>query len=142
MIWSTERAWEWYRAQGWIRGYCGYPSNCVNRIALWQEYGHKAVFAQLEREFALAKETGLNAVRTVIQFEVWQKQHDSFMRHLEESFTLADRYGLKVMLVLGNDCTVAKSRWKPAVFGEQPVDWHQRWSARGGLPRGGLSAVG
>ena len=76
MIWSTERAWEWYRAQGWIRGYCGYPSNCVNRIALRQEYGHKAVFDQPEREFALAKETGLNAVRTVIQFEVRQKQHE------------------------------------------------------------------
>ena len=43
MIWSTKRAWEWYRAQGWIRGYCGYPSNCVNRIALWQEYGHEAL---------------------------------------------------------------------------------------------------
>ena len=76
MIWSTERAWEWYRAQEWIRGYCGYPSNCVNRIALRQEYGHKAVFDQPEREFALAKETGLNAVRTVIQFEVRQKQHE------------------------------------------------------------------
>ena len=71
MIWSVERAWEWYRAQGWIRGYCGLPSNCVNGIALWQEDGHEAVFSQLEREFALAKKTGLNAVRVGIPFVVY-----------------------------------------------------------------------
>ena len=59
--WSAERAWEWYRAQKWIRGYCGYPSNCVNRIALWQEFEHHEVFEQLDREFALAEKTGLNA---------------------------------------------------------------------------------
>lgn len=79
--WTTERAWKWYHTQKWIRGYCGCPSNCVNRIALWQEYKHEEVFEQLDREFALAEKTGLNAVRAVLQFEVWQNQHDSFMRH-------------------------------------------------------------
>ena len=30
--WTKEQAWEWYEKQPWIRGWCGYPSNCVNRI--------------------------------------------------------------------------------------------------------------
>ena len=140
--WSAERAWEWYRAQKWIRGYCGYPSNCVNRIALWQEFEHHEVFEQLDREFALAEKTGLNAVRALIQFEVWQKEHDSFMRNLEEYFTLADRHGLKVMLVLGNDCTVAKSRWKPAVFGKQSVDWGYHSGIKGGQHAGDYREAG
>lgn len=134
--WSESQAWDWYRRQGWIRGCGAYPSNCVNRIALWQEYRHDEVFAQLEREFAIARDTGLNAVRAVIQFDVWQAQHDSFMRHLEEYIALADRYGLGVMLVLGNDCTVARSRWKPAVFGEQPVDWGYHSGIKGGQHAG------
>lgn len=140
--WSERRAWEWYRTQNWIRGYCGYPSVCVNRIALWQEYGHEAVFEQVKREFALAKSTGLNAVRAFIQFEVWQKQHDSFMRNLEEYFALADKHGIKVMLGLGNDCTVAKSRWKPVIFGEQRVDWGYHSGIKGGQHAGDYREAG
>ena len=140
--WSKEQAWEWYRAQPWIRGYCGYPSNCVNRIALWQKHKHDEVFAQIDREFSLAKETGFNAIRCVVQFDVWYYEHDSFMSNIEEYFSLADKYGLKVMLVLGNDCTVAKSRWKPAVFGEQNVDWGYHSGINGGQHAGDFSEAG
>lgn len=121
--WTTEQANEWYAKQPWIRGYNGYPSNCVNRIAMWQSFQHEEVFRQIESEFRLAKETGFNAVRAIIQFEVWYYEHDSFMNHLEEYFTLADRYGLRVMLTLGNDCTVPKALMAPIRFGEQHVDW-------------------
>jgi hypothetical protein len=121
--WTPERAWEWYNSRPWIRGFNGYPSNCVNRIAMWQKHNHEAVFQQIEKEFQLAKETGFNAVRAIIQFECWYYEHDSFMAHLEEYLTLAAKYGLGVMLTLGNDCTIPKCDWKPVVFGEQPIDW-------------------
>ncbi|MFR6641821.1 MAG: hypothetical protein ACLUSP_11365 [Christensenellales bacterium] len=67
---SKERAWEWYNAQPWIRGFNGYPSNCVNRVAMWQRYNHKEVFDQIAYEFDIARQTGFNAVRAIIQFEV------------------------------------------------------------------------
>ena len=44
--WTKEQAWSWYEKQPWIRGWCGYPANCVNRIAIWQEYGHAEVAEQ------------------------------------------------------------------------------------------------
>ena len=110
--WSREKAWEWYNSQPWMRGFNGYPSNCVNRIAFWQEYNHEAVFEQIDYEFDLARKTGFNSVRTLIQFEVWLYQHDSFMKHLEEYFTLADKYGIKVMLTIGNDCLVPKELYR------------------------------
>lgn len=140
--WSKEKAWEWYNSQNWIRGFNGYPSNCVNRIAMWQEFKHKDVFEQIEKEFQLAKETGFNAVRTIIQFEVWYYEHDSFMANLEEYFMLADKYGLQVMLTLGNDCTVPKSRWKPVKFGEQPVDWGYHSGTKTGPHTGDYSEAG
>lgn len=140
--WSKERAWQWYNEQPWIRGYNGYPSNCVNRIAMWQEYEHEEVFKQIEYEFNLAKETGFNAVRAIIQFECWYYQHDSFMNNLEEYFTLADKYGLKVMLTLGNDCTVPKEKFKPVVFGKQNVDWGYHSGIKAGPHSAGLVGPG
>ena len=123
--WSKEKVWEWYNSHPWIRGFNGYPSNCVNRIAMWQEYNHEAVAEQIEYEFGLAEETGFNAVRTIIQFELWYYQHDSFMKHLEQYITMAAAHGLGVMLVLGNDCCTPKELYAygPENFGEQKVDW-------------------
>ena len=121
--WTAEQAWDWYEKQPWIRGWCGYPSNCVNRVAMWQAYNHAEVAEQIETEFALAESIGFNAVRAIIQFEVWRFEHDSFMNNLEEYLAAAARHGLGVMLCLGNDCTVPKSRFRTVVFGEQKVDW-------------------
>ena len=140
--WSRERAWAWYDALPWIRGYNGLPSHCVNRIALWQEYGHEEVFREVEENFALARETGFNAVRTIVQFECWKEQHAAFLRHLEEYMTLAAKYGLGVMLTLGNDCTVPLGRWKPAAFGEQKVDWGYHSGIKTGPHTGDYSEPG
>lgn len=140
--WTPEQAWNWYKTQPWIRGFNGYPQNCVNRIAMWQEYNHAAVFEQIKKEFLLAKETGLNAVRAIIQFEVWYCEHDSFMRNLEEYLTLADRYGIKVMLCLGNDCCPPKSEQKPVKFGEQPIDWGWHSGIRKGPHAAGYKEPG
>lgn len=140
--WSKEQAWRWYNDQPWIRGFNGYPSNCVNRIAMWQEFEHKEVFEQIEYEFNLAKETGFNAVRAIIQFECWYYQHDSFMKNLEEYFALADKYGLKVMLTLGNDCTVSKVNFKPVVFGKQHIDWGYHSGIKTGPHSGGTTVPG
>ena len=45
--------------------------------------------------------------------------------NLEEYFTLASKYGLSVMLTLGNDCCVPKELYvfDKDHFGEQKVDW-------------------
>lgn len=121
--WTKEQAWEWYNSQPWIRGYNGFPSNAVNLIALWQSYNHEEIFAQQEREFALAKETGFNATRIQVNLAVWILEHDSFMKNLEEYLTLAAKYGQKVMLIFGGDSLTPKNKWEPPKLGEQKVDW-------------------
>ncbi len=121
--WTKKEAWDWYNSLSWIRGFNGYPSNCVNRIAMWQNYNHEEVAKQIEYEFSLAANTGFNAVRAIIQFECWYYEHDSFMNNLEEYFSLADKYGLKVMLTIGNDCSVPKEVFEKVSFGPQKVDW-------------------
>ncbi len=102
--WTSEKARAWHAAQPWILGYNGYPSNCVNRTAMWQRHGHGEVFAQIAREFDLARDTGFNAVRAIVQFEVWRDERASFLSHVDEYLDLAASRGLRVMLCLGNDC--------------------------------------
>ena len=134
--WSKEKAWEWYNSRPWIRGFNGYPSNCVNRVAFWQSYNHENVAKQIEYEFELAKKTGFNAVRTIIMLEIWLYEHDSFMKNLEEYITLAHKYDIGVMLVFGNDCNVPKEFYSFRL-GEQNVDcgYHS------GIKRGQHSAT-
>lgn len=129
--WSRDKAWEWYNSRPWIRGFNGYPSNCANKVAIWQEYNHDEVERQIEYEFDLAKKTGFNAVRAILSFEVWLYQHDSFMNNLERYLALASKYGIGVMIVLGNDCLVPKELYA-FKLGEQKVDW----GYHSGLKRG------
>ena len=121
--WSKEKAWKWYNNRDWICGYNGLPSLCVNKIALWQKYNHKAIFKELDEEFALANKTGFNAIRISLELFVYYKEHDSYMNHIEEYISLAFKHGIRVMFIFGNDCNVPKSRFKMPKLGKQRVDW-------------------
>ena len=120
--WSVDQAVAWHDAQPWMLGFNGYPSNCVNRTAMWQKHRHDEVFAQIAREFDLARETGFNAVRALVQFEVWRDERAAFLAHLDEYLDLAASRGLRVMLCLGNDCCPPRARYRHAL-GEQSVEW-------------------
>lgn len=121
--WTAERAWDWYRARPWIRGFNYVASDCVNRIEQWQELDHHEKRRTFDREFELAARVGFNAIRSILPYEVWRDQHDGFMERLEDFLATADRHGLKVMIVFGNDCTVPEQHYTPPVLGPQPVDW-------------------
>lgn len=139
--WSKEQAEAWQNARPWIRGYNGLPSNCVNNTALWQQYKHDEVFEQVNYEFELAKNTGFNSVRTIISFELWLYEHDSFMRHLEEYLAAAEKHGLDVMLCIGNDCNVPKEFYSFST-GPQHVDWGYHSGIKRGQHSGTHTAPG
>lgn len=120
--WSPEKAWRWYNARPWIRGCNFMSSDCANRIDQWQEFGFEEKLLTTEREIALCEEIGYNAVRIILEFEVWDRQHDGFMRRLDRYLDVLAKHHIGAMVVLANDCSVPREFWKPAVFGEQPYD--------------------
>lgn len=120
--WTKEQAWSWYNSKPWIRGCNFMSSDCANRIDEWQEFGFEDRFATTAREIELAEAIGYNSVRVILEFEVWDKQHDGFMQRLDRYLTLFWQHGISAMLVLANDCSVPKSLWQPAKFGEQKYD--------------------
>lgn len=120
--WSKEKAWQWYNARPWIRG-CNYmPSDCANRVDEWQEFGFAQRLETAKREIALAEEIGFNSVRIILEFQVWDRQHDGFMQRLDQYLALFAQHGISAMVVLANDCCVPKSKWKPIELGPQPYD--------------------
>ena len=122
--WSKERAWEWYNSHPWIRG-CNYMSaDCANRIDQWQELGFEERFKTTENELVLMKELGFNSVRLILEYAVWEKEHDSFLERFERYIALCAKYGISCMIVLANDCMPPKTElWKMPDVGPQSYDW-------------------
>lgn len=122
MKWTKERAWEWYNARTWIRG-CNYMSaDCANRIDQWQSYGFEERLETTEKELALMAELGYNSVRLILEFIVWDEEHDSFLERFERYISLCSKYGISCMIVLANDCMRPKGL-EVNSLGEQKVDW-------------------
>ena len=104
--WTEEKAWAWYNSKPWIRGCNFIGSDCANRIDQWQEEGFEERLVTAEREMELARETGFNSIRLIVECHVWNEQHDGFMERFERYIDAADRYGLTCCIVLAHDCCV------------------------------------
>jgi len=123
--WTPAQAWAWYDAQPWIRG-CNYmPASAANHLELWQEYGSEARFAEVERELALAEKIGFNTMRVILSqwgFAAWYRDHDGFLRCFERTLAAMHRHGIRMIPVLGNDCSRPKELWELPELGPQKYD--------------------
>lgn len=122
-VWSKERAWEWYNNHNWLRGCNFMSSDCANRIDQWQEEGFEERLKTADEELALAAETGFNSIRIILEFFVWDQQHDGFMERFDRYLETAWKHGISCMVVLGNDCMQPKEYTKPMTLGPQHYDW-------------------
>ena len=123
--WTKEKAWEWYRAQPWIRG-CNYmPASCANRVDQWQALGCEERFAEMERELQVAEEIGFNTLRILVElqgFGVWLADREGFMERFERALAVMARHKMRAIVVLGNDCMRPKSVWRLPKPGPQTFD--------------------
>ena len=95
-------------------------ADCANRVDQWQELGFEERFATTEAELKLMQETGFNSVRLILEYVVWEKEHDSFMERFERYVSLCAKYGISCMIVLANDCMPPKTElWKLPDVGEK-----------------------
>ena len=127
-IWTKEKAWEWYDGRPWLRGCNFMGSDCANRIDQWQKLGFEERLKTADGELALAAETGFNTIRIILEFIVWDREHDGFMERFDRYLETAHRHGISCMVVLGNDCMPPKDEfYRPPEAG--------RPALRLGLPR-------
>ena len=123
--WAREKAWEWYRAQPWIRG-CNYmPASCANRVDQWQELGCEERFAEMDRELEVAEDIGFNTLRLLVElqgFGVWLVDRRGFMDRFERVLSVMARHKMRAIVVLGNDCMRPKRIWQLPKPGPQTFD--------------------
>lgn len=122
--WTKEMIWDWYNARPWMVG-CNYMSaDCANRVDQWQSLGFDERLATVDEELALAAKTGFNTLRLILEFVVWQEEHDQFYQNFDRYLDVCAKHGLSCMIVLANDCMPPKTElWKMPATGVQHYDW-------------------
>jgi hypothetical protein len=104
-VWSKEKAWEWYKQAGVIRG-CNYlPRTAVNATEMWQAntFDSKAI----AEELGWAKSAGYNSVRVFLQYVVWDADAAGLKERVKEFLGIAAERGISVTLILFCDCSFA-----------------------------------
>ncbi len=100
--WSVEKAWEWQKKQGWLRGFNYLPRTAVNWTEMWQADTFNAQV--IDQELAWAHEVGYNTLRTNLPFIVWQADRDGLHSRIETFLSLCAKHQIKVMLTPMDDC--------------------------------------
>jgi hypothetical protein len=100
--WSVEKAQEWYRAQPWLRGCNFIPSTAINQLEMWQ--AETFDLETIDRELGWAADLGLNAMRVYLHDLVWHQDAAGFKERIDQYLRVADRYGIKTIFVLFDDC--------------------------------------
>jgi hypothetical protein len=100
--WTADRAAEWYAAQPWIVGANFLPSTAINELEMFQAETWDPI--TIERELALAQSIGMNTVRVYLHDQLWAQDRQGFTRRLDQFLAIADRHGIKTVLVLFDSC--------------------------------------
>jgi hypothetical protein len=103
--WTEEKASDWYKRTGVIRG-CNYlPRTAVNVTEMWQMNTFDP--ETIDQELGWAREAGYNSVRVFLQYLVWADDAEGLKGRIEQFLTIADSHGIRTMLMLFCDCSFA-----------------------------------
>lgn len=113
--WSEEKAWAWYKQQGWLCGFNYLPRYAVNWTEMWQ----RDTFSPdcIAQELQWAEAIGYNTLRTNLPFIVWLYDRDGLMERIERFLAISQQSSMRVMLTLMDDC---------AFSGEHPFIGQQK----------------
>ena len=103
--WSPEKARQWYKEVGVLKG-CNYlPRTAVNMTEMWQADTFDP--ATIDEELGWAQEAGYNSVRVFVQYLVWKDDADGLKKRIDKFLSIADSHGISTMMILFCDCSFA-----------------------------------
>ncbi len=100
--WTIEQASLWEQENGWLRGCNFVPSTAINQLEMWQEETFDSV--TIDRELGWAEELGMNCMRVYLHHLAWKIDKDGFKNRLDEYLNIADKHGIKTIVVFFDDC--------------------------------------
>lgn len=96
--WSVHKAERWYDAMPFLAGCNYFPRNAVNQIEMWQQDTFSPEI--IDEELGWAEQLGFNTLRVFLQSTVWKADPEGFMQRVDHFLNIADRHGMKTMLVI------------------------------------------
>lgn len=96
--WSAERAQAWGRETGWLVGANYAPATAINQLDMWQAETWDP--QTIDRELAWAQGLGMNTMRVFLHDLAWRQDPRAFLDRVDEFLAIADRHGIRPMLVL------------------------------------------
>ena len=96
--WSVERAQAWERETGWLVGANYAPSTAINQLEMWQAETWDP--RRIDQELGWARGLGMNTMRVFLHDLAWRQDPEGFLGRVDEFLAIADRHGIRPMLVL------------------------------------------
>ncbi|MCL3780095.1 1,4-beta-xylanase [Prolixibacteraceae bacterium JC049] len=111
--WSEKKVNKWYKKQGWLVGANFAPSSAINQLEMWQ--AETFDLKTIDKELQWAEDLGFNTMRVFLHHMLWEQDSKGFIKRIEQYLKVADKHGIKTMLVLLDDV------WHPyPKLGKQP----------------------
>ncbi len=124
--WSTQKANEWSAKQPWFCGFNYIPAYAINYTAMWDKTSFDSV--AIDKELALAQSTGLNCLRAVLQFAVYEDDPAYFLNTLDVFMRVCDRHHIKFMPALFDDCVFGLEHDPKVGIQPEPLKGWYAWA--------------
>lgn len=96
-LWNIEKAKKWEKEHPWYCGVNYIPSNAINYTAMWDKTSFSPEL--IDKEMQLMEELGMNCVRVVLQYVVYEDDPDYFIQTFDHFLNICNTHGIKVMPV-------------------------------------------
>jgi hypothetical protein len=100
--WPAEKANAWYATHRWLVGSNYIPADAINQLEMWQAETFNP--AQIDKELGWARRIGMNTMRVFLHDQLWAQDAQGFRERIDQFLAIAERHGIKPMLVLFDSC--------------------------------------
>ncbi len=101
-VWSKEKANEWYKHYGWLRGGNFIPHTAINQLEMWQAETFDT--AAINLDLGYAQSVGLNCMRVFLHHAAWEEDKDGFKQRVDTYLKIAQKHGIITIFVFFDDC--------------------------------------
>ncbi len=113
--WPAQKAEDWYRTKGWLRGSDFIVSTAVNQLEMWQAESFDS--KNIDRELGYAQAIGLNCMRVFLHHLAWQEDPAGFKYRMGRYLSIAHKHGISTIFVFlttaGTSRTMPESSPRP-----------------------------
>ena len=99
--WSKEKANAWYDSLPWLVGANHSPASVINQLEFWDAETFPP--EEIDKELGWAQNIGMNTMRVYLHDLAWKQDKEAFLNRVDEFLSIADKHGIRVLLVLLDD---------------------------------------